>query len=41
MDKKRIKIVVAQIFRLLELIENENNYKTITKIRGLLYELIS
>lgn len=39
--KKRIKVVVAQIHRYLDIIEKEDNHHIISQIRGLLNELIN
>ena len=39
--RRRIKWVVAQIHRHLDLIENEDNHRIIAEIRGLLNELIN
>ena len=39
-DKKYKKCLIYQIFRLLDLIENEENQATVNQIRGLLFNLL-
>ncbi len=39
--RQRIKVVVAQIHRFLDLIETEDNHHIVSQIRGLLHELVN